>query len=147
MRMDKEQKNTAKMLIKDVVVLQLKVLIGAARDLAVGPAAIAAALADLVLLNQQPPRFFAMVLKFGERSDRYIDVWSGGRDPDEDPRENIDALIARVEDVVRDPQTGARQARVLRRWAERQAARAKRRAAAELAVRLGAPKLPPKPPA
>ena len=145
--MEKEQKKTATALIKAVAILQLKVLLGAARDLAVGPAAIAAALADIVLLRQQAPRFFAMVLKFGERSDRYIDVWSGGRDPDEDPRENVDMLIARVEDVVRDPQTGARHARVLRRWAERQAARAKRRAAAELAVRLGAPKLPPKPPA
>ncbi len=142
-RMEKKQKETATHLIKSVAILQLKVLLGAARDLAVGPAAIAAALADLVLLKQQAPRFFAMVLKFGERSDRYIDVWSGGRDPDEDPRENIDTLIARVETVVRDPEVGARQARVLRRWAERQAARAKRRAAAELSARIG----PPKPPA
>ena len=144
--MDQEQKQTATHLIKAVAILQLKVLLGAARDLAVGPAAIAAAFADLVLLKQQKPRFFAMVLKFGERSDRYIDVWSGGRDPDEDPRENIDALIARVETVVRDPEVGARQARVLRRWAERQAARAKRRAAAELTARMNTPRLPPKPP-
>jgi hypothetical protein len=144
--MDKDQKQTATHLIKAVVILQLKVLLGAARDLAVGPAAIAAALADLVLLNQQKPRFFAMVLKFGEQSDRYIDVWSGARHPEEDPRENIDSLIARVETVVRDPEVGARQARVLRRWAERQATRAKRRAAAELTARLSAPRLPPKPP-
>lgn len=143
--MDKEQKQTATHLIKAVVILQLKVLLGAARDLAVGPTAIAAALADLVLMKQQKPRFFASVLKFGELSDRYIDVWSGGRDPDEDPRENVDALIARVETVVRDPEVGARQARVLRRWAERQAARAKRRAAAELTARIGGPKPPPPP--
>jgi hypothetical protein len=141
--METEHKQTAIGLIKAVAILQLKVLLGAARDLAVGPTAIAAALADLVLMKQQKPRFFAMVLRFGELSDRYIDVWSGARDPDEDPRENIDALIARVETVVRDPEVGARQARVLRRWAERQAARAKRRAAAELSARLG----PPKPPA
>ena len=102
--MDKEQKQTATQLIKAVAILQLKVLLGAARDLAVGPAAIAAALVDLVLLKEQKPRFFAMVLKFGEQSDRYIDVWSGARDADEDPRENVDALIARVETVVRDPE-------------------------------------------
>jgi hypothetical protein len=141
--MEAEHKQTATALIKAVAILQLKVLLGAARDLAVGPTAIAAALADLVLMKQQKPRFFAMVLKFGELSDRYIDVWSGGRDPDEDSRENVDALIARVETVVRDPEVGARQARVLRRWAERQAARAKRRAAAELAARLSPPKPPP----
>ena len=144
--MDTEHKQTATHLIKAVVFLQLKVLLGAARDLAIGPAAIAAALADLVLLKQQKPHFFAMVLKFGERSDRYIDVWSGARDPDEDPRENVDALIARVETVVRDPEVGARHARVLRRWAERQATRAKRRASAELSARISGPKAPPKPP-
>jgi hypothetical protein len=131
--METEHKQGAVALIKAVAILQLKVLLGAARDLALGPTAIAAALADLVLLKQQKPRFFAMVLRFGELSDRCIDVWSGARDPDEDP----------VETVVRDPEVGARQARVLRRWAERQAARAKRRAAAELSARLG----PPKPPA
>ena len=141
--METEHKEGAIALIKAVAILQLKVLLGAARDLAVGPTAIAAALADLVLLKQRKPRFFAMVLRFGELSDRYIDVWSGARDPAEDPRENVDALIRRVETVVRDPEVGARQARVLRRWAERQAARAKRRAAAELSARLG----PPKPPA
>lgn len=141
--METEHKQSAIALIKAVAILQLKVLLGAARDLAVGPAAIAAAFVDLVLLKQQKPRFFAMVLRFGEQSDRYIDVWSGARDPDEDPRENVDALIARVETVVRDPEVGARQARVLRRWAERQASRAKRRAAAELSSRL----TPPKPPA
>ena len=143
--METEHKQGAVALIKAVAILQLKVLLGAARDLAVGPTAIAAALADLVLLKQQKPRFFAMVLRFGELSDRYIDVWSGARDPDEDPRENVDALIRRVETVVRDPEVGARQARVLRRWAERQAARAKRRAAAELTARIGGPK-PPSPP-
>ena len=143
--METEHKQGAVALIKAVAILQLKVLLGAARDLAVGPTAIAAALADLVLLKQQKPRFFAMVLRFGELSDRYIDVWSGARDPDEDPRENVDALIRRVETVVRDPEVGARQARVLRRWAERQAGRAKRRAAAQLAARIGPPKSPPGP--
>jgi hypothetical protein len=145
--MDKEQKKTSIALIKAVGVLQVKVLLGAARDLALGPTAIAAAFFDLLMLKQQPPRFFAAVLRFGERTDRYIDVWSAGRHPEEAPRENVDALIARVEEVVRDPEVGARHARVLRRWAERQAARAKRRAAAELSARLAPPSRPPKPPA
>src|SRR4051812_18990421 len=134
--MDTEQKRTAVSLIKSVALLQLKVLLGAARDLAVGPAALVAAMIDLVLLKQQQPRFFNAALRFGERSDRWIDVWSGGRHPEDDPRENVDALIARVEEVVRDPQTGARRARVLKRWAERQVARARVRAASEISTRL-----------
>jgi hypothetical protein len=140
--METEQKTTATALIKAVAILQVKVLLGAARDLALGPTAIAAALLDLVSMKQQEPQWFKKVLRFGEKTDRWIDVWSGGRD--ETPRENVDALIARVEDVVRDPKEGARQARVLRRWAERQARRAKRRAQAGLAPKP--PALPPVPP-
>ena len=141
--MDKEQKRKATSLMKAVGLLQLKVLLGAARDLVSGPAALVAAFFDLVLLNHQEPRFFNAILRLGERSDRWIDVWSGGRHPEEDPRENVDALIARVEEVVRDPQVGARQARVLRRWAERQVSRARQRAATELSTRLAIPSSKP----
>jgi hypothetical protein len=146
--MEEHHKRTATTLIKEVAILQAKVLLGAARDLALGPTAIVAAFIDLVLMKQQEPQYFRMVLRFGEKSDRWIDVWSGGRHPDEDPRENVDALIARVEDVVRDPEMGARQARVLKRWAERQMKRAKRRAVAEVAARrpLSPPPSPPAPP-
>lgn len=126
--MDAEQKGTAGALVRSVLLLQLKLLLNAARDLVLIPLALVAALADLALLKTDRPRFFRGVLRLGERSDRWIDVWSGGRDAHEDPRENVDALLARVEDVVRDPQAGARRARVLKRWAERQVARARQRA-------------------
>ncbi|HEV7491481.1 MAG TPA: hypothetical protein VGO25_11780 [Rhodanobacteraceae bacterium] len=134
--MSTEQSRTATALIKAVVLLQLKVLLGAVRDLAVGPLALVAALFDLIFLGRQEPRFFRSVLRFGEHSDRWIDVWSAGRDAEDPRRENVDTLIARVEDVVRDPQMGARHARVLKRWAERQVARAKQRAAAQISTKL-----------
>ena len=144
--MDKEHKRKASALIKAVVLLQLKVLLGAARDLVVGPVALVAAFIDLVLMKEQEPRYFNATLRFGERSDRWIDVWSGGRHPEEDRRENVDALIARVEEVVRDPQEGARQARVLKRWAERQVGRARRHATAQLTSRPPPPPSAPPPP-
>jgi len=137
--MNNEQKRTATALIKAVALLQLKVLLSAARDLVIGPVALVAALIDLVLLKVQEPRFFRVALRVGEHSDRWIDVWSGGRHPEEPRRENVDALLARVEEVVRDPQTGARRARVLKRWAERQVARARQRAAGQLSARLASP--------
>ncbi|HEU4665415.1 MAG TPA: hypothetical protein VFS55_15400 [Dokdonella sp.] len=127
--MGPEQKRTAGALARTVIVLQLKLLLNAARDLVLIPLALVAAAADLALLKSGEPRHLRAVLRLGERSDRWIDVWSGGRDPDEDPRENVDSLLARVEEVVRDPQAGARRARVLKRWAERQVARARQRAA------------------
>lgn len=134
--MNDDHKRTATALIKAVALLQLKVLLGAARDLVLGPVALVAALADLILLQRQEPRLFRAVLRFGERSDAWIDVWSAGRYPGESPRENVEALLERVEEVVRDPQTGARRARVLKRWAERQITRARQRAAGQLSARL-----------
>jgi len=107
-------------LIKDVLLLQLKLLLGAARDLALTPLTLAAAALDLILAGRQTPRFFHLVLRLGERSDHWIDLWSAVRSAQDPQRENVEMLLVRVGDVVRDPQSGARRARVLKRWAERQ---------------------------
>jgi hypothetical protein len=126
--MKTESKRRAGPLIRAVALLQVKLLIGAGRDLLLSPISLAAAFIDLVRIKTHEPQFFRTTLKVGEHTDEWIDLWSHARDDDE-PRENVDKLLARVEEVVRDPQTGARRARVLKRWAERQIARAKKRAA------------------
>lgn len=123
-------------LIRSVAVLQLKLLLGAGRDLILSPITLAAACIDLVMLKHRDPSLFRTALKLGEHSDRYIDTWRDASDPEAPPRENVDALLARIEEVVRDPQTGARRARILKRWAERQAARARQRAVSEISSRL-----------
>ena len=122
-------------LIRSVLMLAPKLLLGAGRDLVLIPLAISAAALDLAMLRQQPPRYFRRVLQFGEHTDQWIDMWSGARDAQAGPRENVDALLARVEEVVRDPQTGARKARVLKRWAERQVSRARKQAAQQMTSR------------
>jgi hypothetical protein len=125
-------------LIRAVLVLQLKLMLSAARDLVLIPLALAAALADLIQLKTHVPSYFRQILKAGEHSDRWIDVWYSGHDAQQEPRGNVDALLARVEEIVRDPQTGARRARILKRWAERQVARARQRAAGEVSTRMKA---------
>jgi len=124
--MNSELKATRSQLIRDVLLLQVKLLIGAARDLAVVPVTLAAAFLDLILSKQQAPRFFHQVLRLCERSDQWIDVWSAARDKDEQ-RGPVDSILASVEEVVRDLKVGAQRARVLKRWAERQVARARKR--------------------
>ncbi len=124
--MNSDLKATRTQLIRDVLLLQVKLLLGAARDLAVVPVTLAAALLDLILSKSQPPRFFHEVLRLGERSDHWIDVWSAARDEDSQ-RGPVDSLLASVEEVVRDPKVGAHRARVLKRWAERQMTRARQR--------------------
>jgi len=125
--MDTELKQTRIGLIRAVALLVIKLLIGAGRDIVLTPVVLAAAALDFILLKSQPPRFFRKLLRFGQWSDEYIDTWSYGREPHEAPRENVEALLARVEDVVRDPKQGTRHARVLKRWAERQMVRAKQK--------------------
>jgi hypothetical protein len=140
--MTPESPNHARELVKSAAMLQLKLLLDALRDLALSPLSLVAAGVDLALLKLQAPRYFRAVLRLGHYSDHWIDVWSGGRDPDAAPHENVDALLARVEEVIRDPHTGARRARILKRWAERQLARARQRAALELAAKARTLKKP-----
>lgn len=138
--MNTEAKRQRGPLMRAVIVLQVKLMLSAARDLVLIPLALVAAVFDFIRMKTQEPRYFRSVLQMGERSDRFIDVWYGGHahDPESPPRENVDALLTRVEEVVRDREQGARQARVLKRWAERQIQRAKQRASDEVATRMKA---------
>lgn len=114
-----------------VLLLQLKLLLGALRDFLLSPLSLGAAVLDVAMSRHQPPRYFRGVLQLGQRSDEWIDLWSGSRDESGARRENVDALMLRVEEVLRDPQSGARRTRVLKRWAQRQVSRARVRIAAE----------------
>lgn len=118
-------------LIKSVVILQLKLVLDAVRDIILSPVALVAAVVDFALLKWQRPRFFRAVLRLGAFSDHWIDLWSEDAESAE-PHENVDVLLDRLEQVVRDPKTGARKARILKRWTERQVAQARKQAAAQL---------------
>lgn len=115
-------------LARDVLLLQLKLLLDAARDLVLSPVTLAAAAIDFVLGGSGPPRLFNAALRLGRRSDDWIDLWAAARGPEATDHANVDLLLARIEEAVRDPKTGARRARILKRWAERELARARRRA-------------------
>jgi len=125
--MNHESAPVRRKLVRDVLLLQVKLLLGAARDLALTPVTLTAAAIDFVLAGRHPPQWFYFVMRLGERSEQWIDTWSAARGEHEPPRENVETLLLRVEEVVRDPQMGARRARVLKRWAERQVARARQR--------------------
>lgn len=122
---EKENSNT-RSLVRDVLVLQFKLFIEAARDIALSPLTLSAAALDLVLSKRQPPRYFRQVVEFGKRSDEWIDLWCAARDPTQ-PAGPVDSVLNSVEEVLRDPRAGAQRARVLKRWAERQVSRARRR--------------------
>lgn len=106
-------------LARDLIGFQLRLLLDAARDLVLIPLSLFAAGLDLALLKRQEPRYFRGLLEFGQRSARQIDLWSTVYDRHAQP-ENVDAVLTQIEQAVRDPAAGARRARVLKRWAERQ---------------------------
>jgi hypothetical protein len=113
-------------LLRDVARFQLKLWMEAARDLVLIPVSLAAAAIDLVFAKQSPPRLFREIIKLGRRSDDWIDLWGT---VDADKRvENVDAVMARVERMLRDPRTGSRQARALMRWMEMTLSRQRRAA-------------------
>lgn len=106
-------------LARDVLGFQVKLLIDALRDVVTSPLALVAAGLDLLMLKWQPPRYFRGVLRLGRRSEDWIDLWSTAYDQHTQP-ENVDAVLNSVQALLRDPRSGARKAKVLRRWAERE---------------------------
>jgi len=111
-------------LLRDVGSFQIKLLLDAARDIVLSPVSLAAALLDLLLIRRQAPRYFRAVQRLARHTEDRLDLWSSeARDRYGVQPEAVDGLLAHVEAVVRDPKTGGRKARVLRRWVEMQVGR------------------------
>ena len=106
-------------LARDLVGFVLKLAVDAARDVVMIPLSIIAAGIDFALIRRQEPRYFRALLEFGQRNPPATDLWAAAYDRHAQP-EHVDAVLAQLEQAVRDPATGARRARVLKRWAERQ---------------------------
>jgi hypothetical protein len=146
--MKPQDDDPTRLLLRDVMRFQVKLWLEAARDVVLSPITLAAAALDFVLIRQQTPRYFRQLLKLGRRSEDWIDLWSmvdkGAKG------ENVDAVLAQIERVVRDPRVGARRARRLMRWAEvqlvRQREALKASAPATPAVDASAPPASPPPP-
>ena len=90
--------------VRDVLVFQLKMLIGSFRDFALIPVSIVAALIDLVFKGKREGDLFYKVLRWGWHSEEMIDVYSPIRhDRGElkvNPNYTVDSVVARIEGVV-----------------------------------------------
>lgn len=106
-------------LARDLVGFVLKLAVDAARDVIMIPLSMIAAGIDFALIRKQEPRYFRALLEYGQRSAAAMDLWAAAYDRHAQP-ENVDAVLAQLDQAVRDPAAGARRARVLKRWAERQ---------------------------
>lgn len=94
-------------LVRDVAVLQVKLLVDGLRDLVLVPASLVAGIVSLVNgRDGKPGTEFYRLLAIGKRSERWINLF-GALQPAPDssaaePAADIDDLVARVETFVVD---------------------------------------------
>lgn len=90
--------------LRDVLVFQLKMFLDNVRDFALMPVSLVAALIDLLFKGQRQGALFYQVLKWGAHSEKVIDVYSAIEEhekPGLNPSYTVDAVIARLEDVLK----------------------------------------------
>jgi hypothetical protein len=107
-------------LIRDVLYFQLKLVLGNLQNFLLLPVSLAAALADLLFKGEREGQRFYWVLDWGRRTDEAINIYGAiggyhatGGEAGMDPRYTVDAVLARVEEViVREYQKGGAAANV-----------------------------------
>jgi hypothetical protein len=96
-------------LIRDVAVLQVKLVVDGLRDFILVPVSLVAGVISLFRAGDPAGNEFYRLLRIGRRSDRWINLFGAAdRTPDRTdgavpfPEEDIDALVSRVEAFVVD---------------------------------------------
>ena len=88
-------------LLRDGVVLQLKLVVDGLRDAALIPLALLATVLGLMRGGEDADREFQRVIKFGRRSERWINLFGHETHPRRArPGGSLDQLLDRVEAVV-----------------------------------------------
>src|SRR5437764_15130888 len=90
---------------RDVLVFELKMLIGNLRDFALLPVSVVAAMIDLVSKGEREGSLFYRVLRCGAHSEEVLDACSPIRDEMQDrkvnPNYTVQAVVGRLEAVQR----------------------------------------------
>jgi hypothetical protein len=89
---------------RDIVVFQAKLLVDGLRDVLLSPLSIGAALIDLLIPGDDGGKRFYAVVRFGRRTERWINLFGAAdrSDPDIAPQ-GADALVGEIEAFLRDP--------------------------------------------
>jgi hypothetical protein len=90
--------------VRDVVVFQLKMLLGSFRDFALVPVSLAAALLDLIFMGERKDYFFYKIMRWAWHSEEMINVYSVIKDEvgetEVNPNYTVDSVVARIEGAV-----------------------------------------------
>ena len=101
--MDSANRNPRITLIRETAVLQIKLLVDGLRDAVLIPVSLVAALIGLFRGGPDCNQEFNRVLKFGRRSERWINLFGHHRPLRGDPLTgSMDSILEQVEIVVKD---------------------------------------------
>jgi hypothetical protein len=96
-------------LIRDILVLQLKLVVDGLRDFILVPVSLIIGIASLVKGGDSPGSQFYELLRTGRRSERWINLFGAAErvygpsiEEDRFPTEDIDEMVSRVESFVVD---------------------------------------------
>lgn len=94
-------------LIRDVVVLQFKLIVDGVRDFVLVPVSLVVGLISLFRVGDRPGTEFYDLLRYGRQTDRMINLFGAAKRVHETPDEeadlpDIDDLVGRVETYVVD---------------------------------------------
>ena len=96
-------------LIRDIAILQVKLVVDGLRDFVLVPISLVAGLISLFRAGDPAGNEFYNLLRIGKRSERWINLFGAAErvpapadERDHFPEEDIDALVGRVESFVVD---------------------------------------------
>ncbi|TDR23399.1 hypothetical protein [Marinicella litoralis] len=97
-----ESINSRTEVVRDTVVLQLKLIVDGLRDLALMPLCFFAALLGLILHREQPGRYLYRILSYGRISEKWIGLFD---DADKDQMEPIKYEGKNFDEMIQKTQT------------------------------------------
>jgi len=91
-----------KVLIRDAIIFQGKLLMDAFKDLILGPAALVTAIMDLIRPRARKDMRFYRLLRAGKRAERTINLFEAATGPGMEGHWTVDDVIREVESQLRD---------------------------------------------
>jgi hypothetical protein len=87
-------------LLRDVFVVQVKLLADGLRDIALSPVLFVTGMIAVIVGKPSTQALFYDSVRFGRRTEQWLDIFSVGGDVPRDEGPAFDDLIARVEDLL-----------------------------------------------
>ncbi len=93
-------------IIRDLLLFQLKLLLDGVIDIILAPLSIGAAVVEIFFGGERRGRLFYSILRFGERADLWLNLYSASRRADKDglfggSKAGSDSLIGELEQRIR----------------------------------------------